>query len=160
MNCLPLLAALLLSQVDPAGSGRSAVDVAYRPKVGDFLLLGMTDPKEEEAGRPGKIGRAEVYRTKEECLLALDINGDGDSDRISAEPECLCVRACTAARVHERALVDSRLEGRPSKAIVYRVELLEGGFRDRLVWVAGYQVFRFKGPAGAAVPTRKSGLGR
>lgn len=150
----PLVASLILVQMDRA---RVLVDVDFRPKVGDMVLLGLIDPAEEEAGRPAKIGRAECYRTKEECVMALNINGQGDPCRISAEPECLCVRACTPARVYERVIVDSRLDGRPSKAIVYRVELLDGGFRDRLVWVAAYQVFQFKAAAPAA---RKSGLGR
>lgn len=132
-------------QLDPAARETAPVDTSYRPRVGDVGLLGMYDPRAEKPGRPGPITRAELFMTMEECRLA-DALSDWDERGTRIEPlgDGFKPKVGTPCAVRERRIVESELDGKPNTIVLLRVEVLDGPLRDRLMWVAGYQVFRFK----------------
>jgi hypothetical protein len=143
---------LSLSQVAPdrardraASHARERVDPAFIPRVGDKVFLGVTDPNEAAAGKLGRINSCEAFGSLEAAAEFLRIDPDEDG-RIDPRPDGYMVRATTTAEVRERKVVEVVRDGNPAKMVACKVEVREGEFKDRLLWVASYQVFRFKVP--------------
>jgi hypothetical protein len=143
-----LIVVALLSQIDPSGPARAPVDCDYRPAAGDLALMGSVDREEESAGRRARIEPADCYGSADAAREAFELVVSREDDRLDPAPDAYRIRAGTPATVRERRTVEIRRDGRPSKLFLYRVEVMQGEFKDRLLWVSGAGLFRFKAREG------------
>ena len=140
----------MLSQAPPdrvrgraASHAREPVDTEFLPRVGDKVFLGIVNREEEQAGKRGRIDYATAFGSFESAAEALEIDPD-EKGRIDPTPDGYILRATTTAEIRERRIVEVVRDGKPAKAVACKVEVRDGEFKDRLLWVASYQVFRFK----------------
>ena len=141
MSATLLFAALFVGQIDPGGRARAPVDADYHAAPGDVCLLGIVNRSEERAGRRSAIYRADAYPSPKALAEAMN---DDEEARIEGRPDGYSPRACTSVLVRERGSVGVTRHGKPGRAPAFRVEILEGEFRDRILWTSGSSLFRFK----------------
>jgi hypothetical protein len=126
----------------PGGREKAPIDVDYRPKVGDAVLLGIADLEEGKDKRE-HIYPPDCFSAFERAVEFMQID-DKDEGRVDRRPEHYLPRACTAAMVRERRIASTMRGGKAVRMVGFRVEIMEGEFKDRLFWLPSYEVFRFK----------------
>jgi hypothetical protein len=126
IGVMALLAASLLSQ-DPVD-----MDPDYDPKPGDRAVLA------------NRLGRPECYLTLED--LKLSALAYIDQDPIS-QPDTCCPKHGTAVKVLDAPdfVYESR-RGQKIKMRALRIQVLDGGFKGKTLYVRRANVVRFLEP--------------
>lgn len=116
------------------------IDVDFAPRVGDRVLLGTWDRDAPEQ----TINRAWCYSSLESLRESLAYTVVVAADcTLDPGPEYYCPRTGTAAIVTRTELFSARVDGRPRKGTAFRVQVAEGEFKGKELWVGIYSIFRY-----------------
>jgi hypothetical protein len=116
------------------------IDREFVPKVGDIGLLGVWNRDTPEK----TIDRAWCYGTLDCAREAYSRLGETEDDGVvSGEPDGYIPRAGTGLVIVAFEVMRIEREGVEQKAIVLKVRLLEGEFKDREFYTAWHSVYRY-----------------
>jgi hypothetical protein len=148
-----IVASLFVAQSTPPAKPHRPVDEKYVPKVGDIAGLGIW-----QRDAPTKtIERAFCFSTLQSTRqFYANMSEEADDGVLSNEPDAYMPKAGTGLVIVAIEVMKFERDGNEQKAALLKVRLLEGEFKDRELYTAWHNVFRYAdSKPGKRAATRK-----
>lgn len=138
-----MIASLLVLSASLAGQAH--VDPHYSPRAGDRAVVGLHVKNGRPPGPKEYVSRASCYSSLESFRHAIEVPAPEEGEFLRSYPDSYQPRPGAPVEVLEIVSCRYRARGEEDEIDVARVRIVEGEFKDRVFFVAPWNVLRIVG---------------